>query len=66
MENPDCFFIVDTGNSEENPKIQTFCVSCFEKDPQKDGWFWEGSKRGYGPYLFKCCKCDTILFNPEE
>lgn len=66
MENPDCFFILDMNVPDENRKIETFCVPCYLETGRDDGWFWEGSKRGYGPFMFKCDICETIIHKPEE
>lgn len=66
MELEDCYFIVDMEDTEENQKIQIFCVDCYQKSNNKNGWYWDGSVRGYGPYLFKCQLCEKILYKPEE
>lgn len=62
----DCFFIVDSAENEENASIKTICTDCYMQKYQTGGWFWEGSARGYAPYVFKCKDCEEIIHDPEE
>jgi hypothetical protein len=62
----DCFFIVDIGENEENTHLKVLCLDCYQNGDQNNGWFWEGSVRGYSPYVFKCKMCEKIIHQPEE
>lgn len=62
----DCFFIVDMTENEEKSSIKTLCTDCYMQHYQTGGWFWEGSARGYSPYIFKCNHCEAIIHEPEE
>ena len=52
----DCWFWMDENIPEEERTMNVLCRKCHEQFP-KLGWFWEGSKHGYGPYDFICKKC---------
>ena len=41
------------------------CEKCHLEFPNL-GWFWEGSKLGYGPYDFVCSKCEHVIHSPNE
>lgn len=68
MNYKDCFFIVDSTSTEEkeSQKIKAICIACQAKENIQNAWFWEGSQRGYAPYLFQCDKCKEIIYKPEE
>lgn len=53
MESKDCYLWIDQSIPEKERKINVLCQKCHEKDPEI-GWFWEGSKLGYGPFDFIC------------
>ena len=57
MEN--CYFWIDSTLPEEKQCIETICLDCFEKYQQ--GWFWNGSEKGYGPFDYICDKCSKII-----
>ena len=63
MEN--CFLYVDNTLKEEEQTINVLCVACHEKNPDI-GWFWEGSKLGYGPFDFICSKCGHVIYTKPE
>jgi hypothetical protein len=60
----DCYFYVDWDENipEEQVKMKTFCLD----HAPEGGWLWEGSKQGYGPYTYKCCKCGKVIYQPDE
>jgi hypothetical protein len=66
MESKDCYFILDINELQENQKINVLCVDCRNKHFEDKGWFWDGSVRGYSPYLFKCSMCESIIHQPEN
>lgn len=47
----DCYWTV------EGKIIKAICKECHKKE----GWFWEGSKLGYGDYDLKCSSCNKII-----
>lgn len=59
----DCYFFVDSDpNVPENEKImKVLCVECKDQHMPDTGWFYPGSKEGYGPYDYQCCKCGNFL-----
>jgi hypothetical protein len=61
-----CWFYMDETVPEEEQTINVLCCDCHEKFPTL-GWFWEGSKRGYGPFDFICEKCGhKVHEKPKE
>jgi hypothetical protein len=58
MEN--CYFWLDEKN---NKQLTIICEKCHEKKPV--GWYWEGSRLGYGPFNFVCDICEHIIYKPE-
>jgi len=63
-QKPDCFFYTEESLPLEQQKIKVMCVECKKKNPDL-GWFWEGSRLGYGPFVFVCSKCGTIISEPK-
>jgi hypothetical protein len=59
----DCYFY--TKQIDSKTFVVPMCLECGDKYPNL-GWFWEGSQRGYGPFLFKCEKCDKIIYEHKE
>lgn len=55
----DCYFWVNDG---EEQKVNALCVDCHDKKHPKLGWFWEGSRLGYGPFDFVCGECGAIIY----
>ena len=56
----DCYFFIT-----EKKIVSPLCVPCHRTKYPSLGWFWEGSRKGYGPWLFKCSKCGTVIHDPE-
>lgn len=54
----DCFFVV------ENDIIRCLCIKHGKE--RENAWFWEGSRLGYGPFIFKCHICGEIVFDEAE
>ena len=57
----DCYFFVSVDNLEEK-KMAVLCVDCKHKDYPDVGWYWEGSRLGYGPFNYICCKCNKVIY----
>jgi hypothetical protein len=56
----DCYFWTDESVPEDERKINVLCEGCHLKFPGL-GWFWEGSRLGYGPFDFICEKCGHVV-----
>lgn len=63
-----CYCLVDPRpeTTDEDRKIVHLCVECRNEHYPDHGWFWEGSKEGYGPWEFKCFLCGKILHDPAN
>lgn len=57
----DCYFWIDEKIPEAERGMNVLCVSCHDKNHPKLGWFWEGSRLGYGPYDFVCGECGFVI-----
>lgn len=62
----DCYFFVDLNIPEEKRTMSILCIECHDKDMPDVGWFYEGSKEGYGPFEFKCCLCGEIIHEANK
>ena len=62
----DCYFFIecDPGIPEEERRVRVLCMDCHEK--YKGGWFYPGSKEGYGPYNYQCHMCKKIIYKGEH
>jgi hypothetical protein len=40
--------------------MSALCEKCHLANPSL-GWFWEGSRLGYGPFEYVCNKCGHII-----
>jgi hypothetical protein len=56
QQKEDCYFYTDISLLKDEQEISALCMECYKKH-QINGWFWEGSRLGYGPYDFICSKC---------
>lgn len=56
----DCYLYMDETIPEEERTMNVLCEKCHLKFPGL-GWFWEGSKLGYGPFDFTCNKCGHLV-----
>lgn len=63
MEN--CYIWVDLSKSEEERNVNILCEKCHESNPDL-GWFWEGSKLGYGPFDFICSECKHVIHEGKK
>ncbi len=61
MANEDCYFFVDIEQPEAERCMSVLCVECHDQHLPDTGWFHEGSKEGYGPFDYQCCKCGKYL-----
>lgn len=55
-----CYIWVDSEVPEDDRRMNFLCENCHIKEPDL-GWFWEGSRLGYGPYDFICDKCGHVI-----
>jgi len=64
----DCYFFIDPNPNipEEERTLSILCVECHNRDAPDTGWFYEGSKEGYGPYDYQCCKCGKFIHRPVK
>ena len=60
-----CYIYSDNEIPEDQRTISILCENCHLKFPNL-GWFWKGSKLGYGPYDFICSKCEHVIHSPNE
>lgn len=60
----DCYFWINTAVPADERTMAVMCVECHEKNPV--GWFWQGSKRGYGPFEYICELCGKLIYKPEQ
>jgi len=62
----DCYFYINTKLN----KVRPVCLPCYDKmrdtPDEVKGWFWEGSNKGYGPFLFKCDFCEKVIHEEKE
>ena len=62
MNQKDCFFYIDTSLEKDKQIIQSICIDCYEKSfKNKNCWFWNGQKLGYGPWNIKCDICNGFI-----
>jgi formylmethanofuran dehydrogenase subunit E len=59
-----CYFYFQENQNKEKT-INVLCEKCHNEKYPNLGWFWEGSKLGYGPYDFICNKCEQIVYSPK-
>lgn len=62
MKAENCYFWTDETIPEDKRTINVLCMECHEKNPEL-GWFWEGSRLGYGPFEFVCNTCGHVVHN---
>jgi hypothetical protein len=64
IEDLDCYFY----HNEEKRKVRPVCVEChdYKLEGKLRGWFWEGSKQGYGPWDFTCDFCKKVIHGKKE
>ena len=56
QQKEDCYFYTDISLPQNEQEINVLCVNCY-KNGGINGWLWEGSRLGYGPFDFTCKKC---------
>lgn len=62
MEN--CYFCAKETGSDNG--LNVWCEKCRTTNHPGLGWFWEGSKLGYGPFDFICADCGFIIHSSPE
>lgn len=62
-----CYFWTDDSIPTEERKVSVLCEQCHLRHPEIKGWFWEGSRLGYGPFDFICNSCGFVVHSaPKE
>ncbi len=56
----DCYLWIDESKPEDERTMSALCEKCHLANPSL-GWFWEGSRLGYGPFEYVCNKCGHII-----
>lgn len=64
----DCFFYVDMEQDvpDEEKCISVLCVKCRKEKYPDAGWFWAGSKLGYGPWPYSCNVCGLDVSQDQD
>lgn len=65
LQKENCWFWLDKNLPESEQKINVLCQKCHDTNFPNLGWFWEGSRFGYGPFNFICGKCGHVIYQPE-
>ena len=60
----DCYFFVE-GEKEGEQIIRCLCLEC-HKTKFRMGWFYNAKRQGYGPFDYKCAKCEKIIFKGNQ
>jgi hypothetical protein len=60
----DCYFY--TTRRDKQTFVDCLCVECHQTKFPELGWFWQGSVQGYGPFLFKCSKCEKVIYEHDN
>ena len=55
-----CYLWFDPEVPEDQRTMNVHCEQCHIKHPDL-GWFWEGSRLGYGPFDFICNECGHVI-----
>lgn len=61
----DCYFYTDSKLPVSEQDIRVMCVECHKKN-LTIGWFWEGSRLGYGPFDFICHDCGHVIHSKKD
>ena len=63
----DCYIFEDHTVPLKTRTMSFICRECkMEHYADTEMHFHQGSTEGYGPFAYKCCKCDCILHEHEE
>lgn len=60
----DCFFYIDPNGVGDEKHILARCVNCQKETDE--GWFWDGSIKGYSKYPINCSVCGKFINKYEE
>lgn len=61
----DCYFYTDQNLDISEQIIKVMCVDCYKKTII-NGWFWEGSRLGYGNFDFFCGTCGHTIHKKKD
>jgi len=64
----DCYFFIDPNPKipDEERTMSVLCVKCHDEDVPDTGWFYKGSKEGYGNFDYQCCHCGKFIHRANE
>lgn len=64
----DCYIFVDPDPNvrEEDRTMKFICVECRDEHMPDTGSYYPGSREGYGPFNFICCKCGKFIHRADE
>ena len=66
MDPIDCYFFIDQNKPVEEQHILCLHESCRNEYYPGVGWFYKGSKEGYGPWDFVCHHCKQIIHKAQD
>lgn len=61
MTEMDCYFFVDLEVPEEDRTISSMHIGCRNEKRPNEGWFYQGSVEGYGPFDYRCKVCNGLI-----
>ena len=62
----DCYFFIDPTVPIQEQSILCLHTYCRDEHYPDTGWFYEGSKEGYGPWDFKCHVCGKLIHKADN
>lgn len=62
----DCYFYIDYTVPIQERSMSVICVQCHDEHMPDTGMFWAGSNEGYGPYDYRCNKCEKLIHEHKE
>jgi len=65
-DNIDCYFFIDIEDASKDKHIFCLHVECRDENYPDTGWFYQGSKEGYGPWDFICRHCGKYIHKAEN
>lgn len=64
----DCYFFVDPDPNipEKDRTMGVLCLECHNTHMPNTGWFYQGSKEGYGPFDYQCRRCGKCISKADD
>lgn len=60
MARKECFFYIDPAVADDEQKVETVCVDCYESQQLRSGWYWD---KRLGPWLYSCKFCQKVIYD---